>query len=264
MAIPFKSLRYKKGREQIWSINIRRSVRWKNEESFLSPVKASHRYRGISRFSEAATLVGIQAPLSSRNLELKPYFISSVISDVTEDPPVRNDLNGDVGFDLKYGLTLRCLQRRPRDGSRRFPDTLESHFRGQVHEALPLLSYFASIASMLLGIAQKPTHLSRDLFSRFAFVLSVVDEFLLYVSQAAFLLRRQPRSRPPASTVRSCRRRGASCSRRAHADSARRGRRFIWSMSKKPPRFSRSPMIGSRKPPSSPWPTRKEPSSNPR
>ena len=105
MAIPFKSLRYKKGREQIWSINLRRTVRWKNEDSFLSPVKASHRYRGIYHFSEAATLVGIQAPVSSRNLELKPYAISSVITDVTEDPPVRNDLNGDVGFDLKYGLT---------------------------------------------------------------------------------------------------------------------------------------------------------------
>ena len=105
MAILFKSLRYKKGREQIWSINLRRTVRWKNEDSFLSPVKASHRFHGIYHFSEAATLVGIQAPLSSRNLELKPYAISSVITDVTEDPPVRNDLNGDVGFDLKYGLT---------------------------------------------------------------------------------------------------------------------------------------------------------------
>ena len=105
MVIPFKSLRYKKGRDQIWSINLRRTVRWKNEDSFLSPVKASHRFRGVYRFSEAATLVGIQAPLSSRNLELKPYGISSVITDVTGDPPVSNDLQADVGFDVKFGLT---------------------------------------------------------------------------------------------------------------------------------------------------------------
>ncbi|MGH9335470.1 MAG: carbohydrate binding family 9 domain-containing protein, partial [Vicinamibacteria bacterium] len=61
IAIPFKSLRYKPGRDQIWSFNLRRSIRWKNEETFLSPVAASHRYLGIYRFSEAATLVGIEA-----------------------------------------------------------------------------------------------------------------------------------------------------------------------------------------------------------
>ena len=86
-------------------MNLRRTVRWKNEDSFLSPVKAAHRFRGIYRFSEAATVVGIQAPLSSRNLELKPYAISSLATDRTDDPPVSNDLSGDVGFDVKYGLT---------------------------------------------------------------------------------------------------------------------------------------------------------------
>ncbi|HXV62676.1 MAG TPA: carbohydrate binding family 9 domain-containing protein, partial [Vicinamibacteria bacterium] len=53
VAIPFKSLRYKEGRDQIWGINLKRSVRWKNEESFISPVAASHRFRGVYRFSEA-------------------------------------------------------------------------------------------------------------------------------------------------------------------------------------------------------------------
>jgi len=109
VAIPFKSLRYKKGREQVWGMNLRRTVRWKNEDSFLSPVKASHRFRGIYRFSEAATVVGIQAPLSSRNLELKPYGIGSVLTDTTDEPPVSNDVTGDVGFDVKYGLTKSLI-----------------------------------------------------------------------------------------------------------------------------------------------------------
>ena len=109
IVIPFKSLRYKKGRDQIWSINLRRTVQWKNEESFLSPVAASHRYRGIYRFSEAATLVGIQAPVSSRNLELKPYGITSAITDNNAEPRVSNDVNADVGFDLKYGLTKSLI-----------------------------------------------------------------------------------------------------------------------------------------------------------
>ncbi|HEY7699394.1 MAG TPA: DUF5916 domain-containing protein, partial [Vicinamibacteria bacterium] len=105
IAIPFKSLRYRPGRDQIWSFNLRRSIRWKNEETFLSPVAASHRFRGIYKFSEAATLVGIEVPGSARNLELKPYGLGSVVTDHTSDPPVSNDFDGDAGIDAKYGLT---------------------------------------------------------------------------------------------------------------------------------------------------------------
>jgi hypothetical protein len=105
LAIPFKSLRFKEEKNQIWGFNLRRSIRHKNEETFLSPVAASHRFRGIYRFSEGATLVGIEAPQGMRNLELKPYGLGAVITDETQDPPRRNDLDGDAGIDLKYGLT---------------------------------------------------------------------------------------------------------------------------------------------------------------
>ena len=109
IVIPFKSLRYKKGKDPIWGFNLRRSVKWKNEDSFISQVARSHGPRGIYRFSEAATLVGIETPGSSRNLELKPYGIGTVVTDEAEDPPVVNDPGGDVGFDLKYGLTKSLI-----------------------------------------------------------------------------------------------------------------------------------------------------------
>jgi hypothetical protein len=105
IAIPFKSLRYREGRDQIWSFNLRRSIRWKNEETFLSPVAASHRFRGIYKFSEAATLVGIEAPIGSRSLELKPYGIATSVTTLTAEPPQENDFDGDAGIDAKYGLT---------------------------------------------------------------------------------------------------------------------------------------------------------------
>ncbi len=105
MVIPFKSLRYKTGRSQIWGINLKRTVRWKNEESFLAPIAASHRFRGVYRFSDAATLVGVEAPLHSRNLELKPYGITSVVTNNDADPVVSNDASADAGFDAKVGLT---------------------------------------------------------------------------------------------------------------------------------------------------------------
>jgi len=105
IAIPFKSLRYREGRNQVWSFNLRRSIRWKNEETFLSPVAASHRFRGIYKFSEAATLVGIEAPYGSRSLEVKPYGIATAVTNRAADPPQENDFDGDAGLDAKYGLT---------------------------------------------------------------------------------------------------------------------------------------------------------------
>jgi hypothetical protein len=104
-AIPFKSLRYRSAGAQIWGINMQRQVRWKNERSYLSGVPASYSGRGINKLSSAATLVGLEVPPSGRNLEIKPYAISSVATNRLASPAISNDLSGDVGVDVKYGLT---------------------------------------------------------------------------------------------------------------------------------------------------------------
>jgi hypothetical protein len=105
MAIPFKSLRYRRVREQIWGVQLRRTVRWKNEVSYVTPMSPAYGGRAIHRYSEAATLVGIEVPLSSRSIELKPFALGSLATDNTVDPPSSNDLGADVGFDAKYGIT---------------------------------------------------------------------------------------------------------------------------------------------------------------
>jgi len=104
-AIPFKSLRYRASGPQVWGINVQRVVRWKNERSFLSGVPASYGGRGIQKLSSAATLVGLEVPAQGRNLEIKPYAISSVTTNHLATPVVLNDLSGDAGLDVKYGLT---------------------------------------------------------------------------------------------------------------------------------------------------------------
>ena len=109
MVIPFKSLRYSERREQVWGINVRRNIQWKNESSFLSAIPASYNFRGIYKFSSAATLVGIEAPAGSRNIELKPFAISSLTTNTQADPVFSNDLAGDIGFDAKYGLTQSLI-----------------------------------------------------------------------------------------------------------------------------------------------------------
>jgi hypothetical protein len=108
MAIPFKSLRYGAGSEQVWGFNMRRTIRWKNEETFLTrvPRRGGANARGsIALVNSGATLVGISAPPGSRNLEVKPYALSSLNSDLLARPAVRDHVDGDVGFDVKYGIT---------------------------------------------------------------------------------------------------------------------------------------------------------------
>ena len=102
-AIPFKSLGYQPGRAQTWGFNARRVVRWKNEVSFLvNPPRGLGDF-GITFPSFAASLVGLEAPPTSRTLDVKPYVISDVTSDVPTQ--VHNDVSGDVGLDVRYAVT---------------------------------------------------------------------------------------------------------------------------------------------------------------
>ena len=105
MAFPFKSLRYRTGGSQIWGINFRRVVRWKNELSYLAPVPPALGAMGISKVSSAGTLVGLETPPRSSNLEVKPYAISELVTDRNADPPFSDELEPDAGFDVKYGVT---------------------------------------------------------------------------------------------------------------------------------------------------------------
>ncbi len=105
MVIPFKSLRYGPGRDQIWGLNVRRGVQWKNEDSFITAIPRALSFSAQYRLSLAATLVGLQTPGMSRNLEIKPYAISSVTGARDDADVISDDLAGDVGLDGKYGLT---------------------------------------------------------------------------------------------------------------------------------------------------------------
>jgi hypothetical protein len=108
IAIPFKSLRYRAGREQVWGIQLRRLVVRKNEWSHLTNLPlsvAGNGTGGILRVSMYGTLVGIEAPPASMNIEIKPYGISGIQSDLTVEPAIDNDTYADVGLDIKYGIT---------------------------------------------------------------------------------------------------------------------------------------------------------------
>jgi TolB-like protein len=104
MRIPFKSIRYQSGIDQIWGFQASRRVARRNEFSHVTPVAISAG-PGLFRLSAAATLVGLEAPSEGRTLEIKPYAIASSATDMTVQPTILNQGAGDFGLDVKYGVT---------------------------------------------------------------------------------------------------------------------------------------------------------------
>ena len=106
IAIPFKSIRYNSGSGQTWGIQMRRAIRRKNEWAHLTPLPTvMGGSQGFFRISAAATLVGLELPPASRNIELKPYGITRVTSDRIVTPSFNNKKEADIGIDAKYGIT---------------------------------------------------------------------------------------------------------------------------------------------------------------
>ena len=106
MAIPLKSIRYRPGTDQTWGVQIRRSVRRKNEWAYLTLVpQILAGPQALNRISAFGTLVGLDLPPAGRNLELKPYALSQVTTDRVRTPRIDNDAGTEVGGDLKYHIT---------------------------------------------------------------------------------------------------------------------------------------------------------------
>ena len=114
MVVPFKSLRYRPARDQVWGIQLRRTVMRKNEWAYLTliPISAAGfgGRGGVFRVSAAGTLVGLEAPPAGMHLEVKPYAIggltpAGVDTAAPGTPESRFERDGKVGVDLKYGIT---------------------------------------------------------------------------------------------------------------------------------------------------------------
>jgi hypothetical protein len=99
MAIPLKTLRYATGKDRVWGFNVKRNIRRKNEQVYLSPV-----LRGfdIYRVSSAAKLTGLELP-GRRDIKLTPYVLGSANKDFTLTGD-QLDRDGDVGLDVKWGV----------------------------------------------------------------------------------------------------------------------------------------------------------------
>jgi hypothetical protein len=100
---PFRSFRYREG-GHVWGMNFRRRVSYKNEVSMLAPILAAWGRPGLSKMSVAATVTGLEVPRRGKNIDLKPYALGSLLTDRAARPPVSNERDGNVGFDVKWGI----------------------------------------------------------------------------------------------------------------------------------------------------------------
>ena len=109
MEIPFKTLRYRSEPPHVWGLQLRRAIRRKNEWVYLTrlPISAGggSGSAGIFRVSAAGSLVGLEPPPASRNIEIKPYAIGGMTTDLTASPQIVDETSGDGGIDVKYGIT---------------------------------------------------------------------------------------------------------------------------------------------------------------
>ncbi len=98
-AIPFRTLRFPSGADQVWGVNFQRNIRRRNERAYWAPIPRQY---NLYRLSLAGTVAGIETP-SIRSLKATPYALGSLIA--SGQRPVDSNLFGDVGVDFKYTLT---------------------------------------------------------------------------------------------------------------------------------------------------------------
>jgi hypothetical protein len=101
ISIPFRTLKFRPSDIQTWGVNFHRVLRSdvRNEDSYWSPMP---RIYNIQRVSLAGTLDGLTGIEEGSSFRFKPYVSGTFSEDGLRG--VRNG-DGDVGFDVKYGVT---------------------------------------------------------------------------------------------------------------------------------------------------------------
>jgi hypothetical protein len=99
VVIPFKSIRISRAEEQVWGVNLSRTIVRKNESAYWVAVT---RFDQTMRPSKAGVLTGLQEIHVGRNLELIPFF-STKYRRASWQPGL-DGMNANGGLDARYGV----------------------------------------------------------------------------------------------------------------------------------------------------------------
>ena len=97
-AIPFKTLRYKKDKDQSWGINFERVIARKKEEAHWAPIS---RQFTMNRLLSAGTLTDMNVP-TSRNIKIMPYVLGQNNKRIEDKTSSQSD--GTFGMDAKISV----------------------------------------------------------------------------------------------------------------------------------------------------------------
>ena len=98
-AIPFKTLRYKKDKDQSWGINFERVIARKKEEAHWAPIS---RQFTMNRLVSAGTLTDMNVP-TFKNIKIMPYGLGQQ-NDVSIEDKSNTDKASDIGIDAKISV----------------------------------------------------------------------------------------------------------------------------------------------------------------
>jgi hypothetical protein len=97
-AIPFKTLRYEKDKDQSWGINFERVIARKKEEAHWSPISRQHT---MNRLVSAGILTNMNVPLS-RNIKIMPYVLGQ--NNENKEEVTSKSSDGNFGLDAKLSV----------------------------------------------------------------------------------------------------------------------------------------------------------------
>jgi hypothetical protein len=102
-AIPFRSLRFRPVKDQLWGINFERRIRRKSESTHWAPIPQPY---FVYRVSLAGSLNGVSDVRQGRNLYVKPYLSAPLFRAENDDVDFKPDAGLDVKYGINSGLTL--------------------------------------------------------------------------------------------------------------------------------------------------------------
>ncbi len=102
-AIPFKSLKYKKGELVDWNINISREIVHRNEETYLAPIPREWGHRAKFRGELWGQLRNIRPPKPGLDFEVSPYALAGQTNIYGDHSERRTQTH--AGVDFKYDIT---------------------------------------------------------------------------------------------------------------------------------------------------------------
>ena len=102
MAIPFKSLKYKKGATVDWGLNITREIKHRKEVTYFAPIPRGLGHNGKFKGSLFGALRNIKVPGHSLNLEIQPYATTGRTYIYNPD---KLESKFDAGLDARYHVT---------------------------------------------------------------------------------------------------------------------------------------------------------------